>query len=326
MQILEHLQNRCNADANLYFEECDEYGNPILRPMPMSGDFRLSISGNRISACRVRQANAGSFDSRKRENIRGLSKSASYRMAKYLREVVCDLRTLVTLTFENPPSGEAAKRALDVFIKRLQRQFNHQVEFSGFWFLEFQSRGAIHFHLFLSFYVPKDWLSQAWRESVADSGKNFTNVKSIKSGRHGTISYAQKYAVKQSQKQVPPDFGWVGRMWGKFGNTAMAAAGVIINFDRLNEPVFAQKVKKLSDFFAERRAKKQAYYREVQRVDKETNEVKSAGVHLWELNNTGFMRKLVQLFNELIEDEGQKLPYPRGWAKYDKQIRPSSAV
>jgi hypothetical protein len=131
----------------------------------------------------------------------------------------------ITLTYPQkwPSKTEVWKANLDTFGKRLVRRFS---DAAFYWKLEFQQRGAPHFHLLL-FNVPymaHDWLARAWFE-VVDSGepahlKAGTEVRRIRSWR-GVLSYAAKYMVKAVQL---PLFGgpplkellahYPGRFWG----------------------------------------------------------------------------------------------------------------
>lgn len=138
----------------------------------------------------------------------------------------------VTLTYpEQWPSDPAEwKRHLDVFAKRLVK---HVPSAAFFWKLEFQSRGAPHFHLlvFNTNFLPYQWLARAWYE-VVNSGdlKHLaagTEVRRIKSWR-GVLSYAAKYMTKPVQLPlfIQPETGeivnrWPGRFWGCVNRAAL---------------------------------------------------------------------------------------------------------
>jgi hypothetical protein len=308
----------------------DEWGVPSARVNP-DGVGGVSVSGNRISISPSRKANKTSYGlHRKRDRINGFSRSASYRMAKYLRSAIPDYKTFATLTFKNCPTGLEAKRSFQRFLRRMAKVFGARDGYSLFWFLEFQRRGSIHFHFFCTEFIPKEWLSETWDSCCTKSrglNQNLTNVQSIRSGRYGTISYAQKYAKKQSQKAVPENFGWVGRFWGVVGNKAMAAATIYLDFDDVNCPKKAEKVRKLAEFVEDCEKKNAVRRRDIQVIDKATKELKHTGVTIWEWNKGFYLRKLYQLINELIEDEEKRLKYPRGWingeqARQNSKVRP----
>lgn len=69
-----------------------------------------------------------------------------------LFEDMTSLPAMVTLTYPGDwesvaPDGRMVKRHLEAFIKRFERAWGQ--EWSGLWKLEFQERGAPHFHLFM---------------------------------------------------------------------------------------------------------------------------------------------------------------------------------
>lgn len=96
---------------------------------------------------------------------------------------------------------------------------------SIFWFLEFQNRGAPHFHLFISeFIVDRDsieWCAKTWFRIVgSDDDRHLragTRLEKLRNGRKGTVSYAAKYAAKAEQKVVPENMLNAGRFWGVCG-------------------------------------------------------------------------------------------------------------
>jgi len=97
---------------------------------------------------------------------------------------------------------------------------------SIFWFLEFQKRGAPHIHTFHTGYIHWKTLARKWAE-LFDSPqieKTCSKIEKISSGRGGLISYARKYAAKESQKAVPDGYENVGRFWGVRGEKTVLSA------------------------------------------------------------------------------------------------------
>ena len=140
---------------------------------------------------------------------------------------------MVTLTYPGDfkkvcTSGKQAKQHLAAYRRRLTRYLKkHGLTFSALWFLEFQDRGAPHFHLIL--FGPslglldmrrfKAWSKVAWAQVVAHPHRgDYTRHR--KRGSHAApmrkrhFGYAAKYASKAKQKQVPFGFDDVGRFWG----------------------------------------------------------------------------------------------------------------
>jgi hypothetical protein len=89
------------------------------------------------------------------------------------------------------------------------------------WVLEFQSRGAPHYHVIASDFIPKDELADRWY-NIVDSRdekhlKAGTSVDRIKSKGH-LYGYLSNYIKKLEQKIPPEGFENVGRFWGASRN------------------------------------------------------------------------------------------------------------
>lgn len=73
----------------------------------------------------------------------------------------------ITLTFaENQQDIAVANHRLDLFLKKMRRQYGR---FRYLWVMEFQRRGAIHYHMLadISEYIPWQWLQEAWKDGDA---------------------------------------------------------------------------------------------------------------------------------------------------------------
>jgi hypothetical protein len=169
-----------------------------------------------------------------RGEINSLSQGSATRMRRYLRESIADYAGFVTLTypFGHGFSAGQAKRDLKVMLQRMHRFSRCDPRWSIFWFMEFQERGSIHFHLFVTSRYPKEWIAKSWYEVCrTDDPRHLqagTRIESIRSGKRGLSSYAAKYAAKQKQKLVPANFGWVGRFWGVVGLRGRTSADVFV--------------------------------------------------------------------------------------------------
>jgi hypothetical protein len=135
-----------------------------------------------------------------------------------------EVRLFVTLTYpdEFPTDGRVVKRHLKAFRKRFERRWGKQ---AAVWKLEFQHRGAAHFHLLLS--VPsgvdvgevRSWLSASWFEVVCSG-----DLRHLEAGTQAQVADTDcgryfAYGVKSSgskeyQNRVPEGFENVGRFWG----------------------------------------------------------------------------------------------------------------
>jgi hypothetical protein len=154
--------------------------------------------------------------------VTDFSKASRRRLMKLLNSIDRDRASLpyfVTLTYHNawPKDRHGRKRHLDAFRKRLERVYG---QFPAVWRLEFQKRGAPHYHLLMWLSEPDLWrlrnrISWLWHEVVdpddmqlLDAG---TRVEIPRSWR-GVNSYAAKYMGKLEQLQG--DTSSVGRFWG----------------------------------------------------------------------------------------------------------------
>jgi hypothetical protein len=173
-----------------------------------------------------------------RSSVTGFSHNASTRMRRYLRECCVEYTTMLTLTYPGfyPSNGKQVKEHLRRFLQELRREYIRQHyddgKHSAFWFLEFQSRGAPHYHIFTNWSANKEWVSKRWYEIVgSDDIRHLhagTRVETLVRGRAGTISYASKYAVKAEQKEVPENYENVGRFWGVYGRRAVVSAATFV--------------------------------------------------------------------------------------------------
>ncbi len=181
----------------------------------------------------------------KRQAITEFTDKSRYRLLHTVKNVACDFGTMVTLTYPADWSkdGKTVKLHLRAFLKRLLRKWPG---IQGVWFLEFQKRGAPHFHLLLSLKlwdlgkliekkrnhkgkgqkvfrtvkIYQELLSSWWFEIV-----NSGDVKHLRAGcavevieeEQGALRYAACHAAKPHQKKVPADYQDVGRFWGVIG-------------------------------------------------------------------------------------------------------------
>jgi len=163
--------------------------------------------------------------------ISELSEKSRKELAFVANNTDIEFLYMVTLTYPSdyPGDGQTIKRELDTFFKRVKRQYG---EFSYLWFLEFQGRGAPHFHILLTIEIGKEWCSKSWYEVVQSgdvkhlkAGTKVEKLRSVEGGKR----YAVKYATKTKQKAVPKDFRNVGRFWGCSRDVRPKQHGVLLN-------------------------------------------------------------------------------------------------
>lgn len=156
-----------------------------------------------------------------RQPITEFSASSRKSLAFVANNTDVEFDRMVTLTYpkEFPKDGRIIKKHLDAILAWFRRR-----NIDGYlWFLEFQKRGAPHYHILLSGgdYIDGPDLSKAWYKIVdSDDERHILAGTRIERGRskRGLHRYAVKYASKLHQKAVPKDFIHVGRLWGNSRN------------------------------------------------------------------------------------------------------------
>lgn len=210
---------------------------------------------------------------KKGQQIMYLSRRSLNNFAFYVSTTEVRFMSLLTLSYgaNYPKDGKQAKADLTRMLTWLKRKYKG-LEY--FWFLEFQERGAPHFHVGLNIAHPGDVghaeLALAWskicckveyeysywkeieygldyiisarggsvRDDVARQhrrAKVWENVRSV----DGAIRYVLSYALKPYQKTVPADYRNVGRFWGL---SAGVGAGVGADFRATESEVRALMV------------------------------------------------------------------------------------
>lgn len=161
---------------------------------------------------------------------RGEVTEFSWDSRKRLAFVACNtdvvFNTLITLTYPAafPSNGKTVKKHFHAFLEWLARDLGGRPSY--LWFLEFQKRGAPHYHILIDWRLPKARrsvtefrfrLSSAWYRIVGSGDPKHlaagTRSESVRL-RDGAARYAVKYATKMRQKVVPADYRNVGRFWG----------------------------------------------------------------------------------------------------------------
>jgi hypothetical protein len=120
----------------------------------------------------------------------------------------------ITLTYpeEYPCNGRVTKSHLNAFLQFLRNRGAKCV-----WVLEFQARGAPHYHLIVSDFVSKEEIAERWYKIVGSGDEKHlragTGISSIRS-KEQLYGYLSNYIKKLDQKTPPVEFEDVGRFWG----------------------------------------------------------------------------------------------------------------
>lgn len=158
-----------------------------------------------------------------RGEIYELSRESLRRLCFVAHNTAVTFDTMTTLTYPGQweSDGRQVKEHLYKWLKWAQRTCKTD---SYLWALEFQGRGAPHFHIFTYgglLLKSKQACSLQWF-NIVQSGdekhlKAGTRVEHLRcpdaAGR-----YAAKYASKPHQKAVPVNYRNVGRFWGHSHN------------------------------------------------------------------------------------------------------------
>lgn len=162
-----------------------------------------------------------------RGEIKELSAASRRRLALVARNLEPGrVRCLITLTLPGDwlavvPDGRTLKVKAHRMWQELRRKYPG---IGGLWFLEFQKRGAPHYHAGVTVEVDRAWLAATWARIVAATGEERRRHELAGTGSEvirladGFTRYVSKYASKWEQKIVPDYFAGVGRMWGLFGS------------------------------------------------------------------------------------------------------------
>jgi hypothetical protein len=146
-----------------------------------------------------------------RAPIKKLSDRSKRRLRLLLRNSTVEWRGMITLTYGSviPESGLESKKHLNSFLQKLRRQKTQYC-----WALEFQERGAPHYHILVDAWVKKTEVGETWARIIGQEVESTaTRVESIRQ-RHGACGYLMGYMSKEAQKRVPSSLIDVGRFWG----------------------------------------------------------------------------------------------------------------
>lgn len=168
-----------------------------------------------------------------RSKVDGLSEGSLKRLQFVASNTLVNFSHMVTLTYpaEFPTNGREVKKHLNTFLQRLRRR-----NISYLWFLEWQRRGAPHFHVLISHLgdLSTKSISEAWYKIVGSGDEKHlragTNLKRMTKSDGGK-RYAVKYASKRYQKWVPEGFTNVGRLWGHSSDVAPLSYGQEVVWD-----------------------------------------------------------------------------------------------
>lgn len=195
--------------------------------IPLNGDgIKLKTTLRSIEDEDGQNRTTADFQGGTREVISDFSRASRRRILGKIASIdlsKCGTPVFLTLTYPAsfPTDGQITKAHLKAFLMAIRRKWP---DCWGIWRLEFQARGAPHYHLLLwsgpalrrSVYA---WLSTTWAR-IASGGdpdhiKAGTRLEKIESFR-GVRAYVSKYIGKSTTPPTPEGFTNVGRFWAVF--------------------------------------------------------------------------------------------------------------
>ena len=187
----------------------------------------------------------------KRGKIQGMSQASRKRLFDQMNQIKRSAfrRALfVTLTYprEWVDDWKLWKRHLQAFLKRVGREYPQA---AVLWKLEFQKRGAPHFHFFVFGvrFIPYETIAQWWFEVVGSGDKAHlkagTEIRRVQN-RRKALFYVAKYMAKRGEE----DERYTGRVWGVRGKKWLP---ILLTSVLVNDETFRLLQSILRDVFQE---------------------------------------------------------------------------
>lgn len=187
--------------------------------------FAVTAQGSLLTVSEIgfKDGLGGDMKKVKRGKIRGFSAKSRKRALELAAKVRTKKRLVfITLTYIDAPTPKRAKQDLHNF---LQHVYRHAPKAGVMWRMEYQKRGAVHFH-FLCFNMPfwrKENLSKTWARITGDPREPRTRIEAVRSRKHA-MAYVSKYIAKADSSSglvyspYPNEAEfWQGRIWGVRG-------------------------------------------------------------------------------------------------------------
>lgn len=183
--------------TNYWIEFSEKFDNS-KRPFSKSAYFTATVEINQFEksvefVSSIKPDSGNGIPERQEDDITSFSKNSRSRLLKIFSEIsLSEFRKIyfVTLTYHHdwPDEPKKLKRQLDNYIKRLSRI---NVNLHYLWRLEYQKRGAPHFHFI--FLIPKKW--ETFREGrfLDDVKNHWLEIKEC------SCSSCRSYAVKSEE-------------------------------------------------------------------------------------------------------------------------------
>lgn len=232
--------------------------------------LHLEVQGGLVAVARkVNYADKNRPGGGMRGVVMEFSKDSRKRLLRRTARLNATQGVFLTLTYpKRYPNAKIAKSHLRAFLERMRRRFPKS---SALWRLEFQERGAPHFHLvffnipFIPFWQLRAWWSQIIRQYI-DGQKPFVRINYLQ-GTKAVMSYVSKYVSKAESAASASLFNngsylhavksgaipgvllanLPGRWWGIFNREFLPyAPHVHVSFEQVTDRAFEQVLTRLS--------------------------------------------------------------------------------
>lgn len=207
----------------------------VLSAQSNLNTISFEFQGGYVGAACKQLRSEGKRTTVTRGDVTEFSRRSRHRILKMFAKLDWKRRKAIFITLTYPeayPHPKRAKQHLRAFLKRLSRYFHAPGnKYAAIWRMEFQERGAPHFHIILVDlpFVPKEDIQQMWGEVIGYE-KPFTRIELCRNKRK-TMYYVSKYLAKSEWKKksgkwvfcgfiyVPypsasTDESSIGRFWG----------------------------------------------------------------------------------------------------------------
>lgn len=184
---------------------------------PLPPVTSIDVYSNDVRVKRTGDGGPGSCG--RRSEITCFSRAARDRLAFVAANTSVIFTTMITLTYprDYPDDGRICKGHLTEFLQWIRRKWDDP---DYLWFLEFQKRGAPHYHILVARdRRPGDIeaVAETWYKIVGSGNPDHLAAgtqTAIVRKANGAKRYAVKYCYKMRQKKVPDGFTWPGRFYG----------------------------------------------------------------------------------------------------------------
>ena len=178
---------------------------------------------------------AGGAGGGKRGEIQIFSRQSRFRLFKLLHQLEFNRITFMTLTYPEdfPTDPKVFKAHLKEFRRRFERTWG---KIKAVWRLEFQKRGAPHYHIMYldGPFIPIANVCLMWAEVIHSEDPNHkkigVDIKLVagKTSQRLVASYLAKYIAKVDTRIIGKVFNKVGRWWGKWNIEEVKPTEILI--------------------------------------------------------------------------------------------------